>query len=167
MEIRKVSVGDAEALSRIRRQDAVRKNILALTSERVGDVEGFIRSLGDRDAAFAAVENGVLIGAAVLIGNASPRRKHSGSVSVMVDGEKQGAGIGSKLMKTVLCYADKTLALHRLELLVFADNSPAVALFRKLGFEIEAVRKNAAVKDGKFADEYLMARLNGDGKDVD
>lgn len=166
MEIRRVRFDDAKELSRIRKQDAVRKNILAITSERTEDVEKLISSLRDEDVAFAAVENGILAGVAILIGNTSPHRCHSGSVSVVVDSDRQNAGIGTSLMKAVLNYADKTLALHRLEFLAFTDNAPAIALCRKLGFEIEAIRKNAAVKDGKFADEYLMARLNGGRENV-
>jgi putative acetyltransferase len=43
---------------------------------------------------------------------------------------------------------------------VLTENKAAINLYKKFGFKIEATRKNAAVKDGKFVDEYFMGRFN-------
>jgi putative acetyltransferase len=42
------------------------------------------------------------------------------------------------MMRAVIDLADKWLNLARIELTVFTDNEPAIALYRKFGFEIEA-----------------------------
>ena len=65
--------------------------------------------------------------------------------------------------KKLLEEADNKLGLRRIELLVLTDNIPAINLYKKFGFKTEATRKNAAVKDGKFVDEYFMGRINKKG----
>ncbi len=160
MKIRPVFIEDAEAISRIRRQDGVREGILALTSERLDKTTDFLKSLSDDDRAFVDVEDCGLVGMAVILKNREPQRGHSAGIAIMVDPDYQGRGIGKALMKRIIDEADNVLKLHRLELLVLTDNTSAIGLYKKFGFTIEATKKHAAVKDGSFVDEYLMARIN-------
>lgn len=164
MQIRPIAVEDAEQISCIRRLDGVREGILAVTSERLDVTVDFIKSLSDEDRAFVAVdEKDEIAGMAVMIKNRSFRRRHSAALAVMVAPYYQEKGIGTALMNKLLDEADQKLGLHRLELLVLTDNTAAINLYKKFGFKIEATRKNAAVKDGRFVDEYFMGRLNKKG----
>ena len=163
MEIRTVSIQDAENISRIRRLNGVREGVLAVTSERLDATVNFIRSLSEYDRAFVAVENGEIAGMAVMLKNRCFTRRHSAKLAVMVAPYYQEKGVGSSLMKRLMDEADEKLGLRRIELLVLTDNIPAISLYKKFGFKIEATRKNAAVKDGKFVDEYFMGRLNKKG----
>ena len=52
--------------------------------------------------------------------------------------------------------------LTRLELTVVSSNMVAKHLYEKNGFEIEGTRKNAMIIDGKYVDEYYMAKLYED-----
>jgi L-phenylalanine/L-methionine N-acetyltransferase len=54
-----------------------------------------------------------------------------------------------------------TLRVRRLELAVYVDNAPAIALYKKFGFAVEGTRRAAAFRDGAFVDDYVMARLRG------
>jgi putative acetyltransferase len=45
---------------------------------------------------------------------------------------------------------------------VYTDNAPAIALYRKFGFEIEATEIADAFRDGAFVTSYIMGRLRGD-----
>ena len=162
MDIRPAGPEDAERISEIRRQDGVREGVLALTSERLKETEDFLASLKADDRALAAVENGETVGLAVLIRSTIPRREHSATLAIMVDTARQGMGIGSALMSAILREADEVLKLQRIELLVLTDNKAAMALYRKNGFEVEAVRKHAAVRNGRFVDEFFMGRLRGE-----
>ena len=88
-----------------------------------------------------------------------PRRRHVGQIGMSIRDDWQGKGAGSAIMQAALELADKWLNLSRVELEVFTDNEPAIALYKKFGFEIEGTHKNFAYRDGQFVDVYAMARL--------
>lgn len=162
MEIRPVTISDAEAIADIRRQDGVREGVLGLSSERTSATENFLRSFGERDRGFVAVENGETVGFAFMLANKEECRAHSGFIAVMVDRHFQQRGIGGKLLSRITDCADNELGLRRLELLVLTDNEQAIKLYKRHGFQVEANRHHAAVVRGHFADEYVMGRLHAE-----
>ena len=62
-------------------------------------------------------------------------------------------------METLLDLADNWLMLLRVELEVYADNERAIALYEKMGFQREGLRRMATVRRGRYIDECSMARL--------
>jgi putative acetyltransferase len=70
-----------------------------------------------------------------------------------------GRGLGTRLMREAVDYADRWLGLRRLELTVFTDNAPALALYRRFGFVVEGTHRGFALRDGVLADAHCMARL--------
>ena len=52
------------------------------------------------------------------------------------------------------------LTLASEELTVFVDNAPAIALYRKFGFEVEGTHRAYAMRGGHFVDVLAMARLH-------
>ncbi|TDR73295.1 GNAT family N-acetyltransferase [Paludibacterium purpuratum] len=89
----------------------------------------------------------------------SPRRKHVGSFGMGVLERYQGQGIGGRLLAAAIDMADNWLNLSRLELEVFTDNQPAIALYQKYGFVIEGESAQFAFRNGEYVDVYHMARL--------
>ena len=77
----------------------------------------------------------------------------------MVHADYQRRGVGTRLMEALLDIADNWLMLVRVELTVFADNAGAIALYEKLGFVIEGTKRAAAIRNGRYMDEYMMARI--------
>lgn len=71
----------------------------------------------------------------------------------------QGRGVGSALMAAVIDLADNWLNLSRLELEVYTDNEPAIALYKKFGFVTEGTHPNFAYRNGEYIGVYAMARL--------
>jgi putative acetyltransferase len=88
-----------------------------------------------------------------------PRMRHVGSIGMAVRDDWQGRGVGTALMGAALDLADNWLNLTRIELRVYVDNSAAVALYKKSGFEIEGTHHRLAFRDGEYVDAYSMARL--------
>lgn len=161
--IRPIRLEDAEDVNEMRRMDGVRETILGIKSERINKTEDFIKGLGINDHIFVAEVNDgekKVVGVVGLHVNASPRVRHSASVWIMVHKDYQGMGIGKALLKEVLDLADNWLKLIRVELSVFVDNERAINLYKSLGFQIEGTKKYAAIKNGEYADEYIMARYN-------
>jgi putative acetyltransferase len=87
-----------------------------------------------------------------------PRTRHSGQLGIAVRDDWQGKGIGTALMEACLDLADNWLGLTRLDLRVFVDNTPAISLYKKFGFEIEETHKRFAYRNGEYVDAHVMAR---------
>ncbi len=88
-----------------------------------------------------------------------PRRRHAGAIGISVHDEWQGKGVGSALLRAGLDLADNWLNLTRLELEVFTDNESAIRLYERFGFEHEGTLRQHALRDGRYVDSHVMARL--------
>jgi L-phenylalanine/L-methionine N-acetyltransferase len=88
-----------------------------------------------------------------------PRVRHVGSIGMAVRDDWQGRGVGTTLTRAALDLADDRLNLTRVELTVYVDNSPAVALYERFGFETEGTHRRYAFRDGGYVDAYSMARI--------
>ena len=68
--------------------------------------------------------------------------------------------MGTALMQALCDYADNWVGALRLELGVYTDNAPAIALYRKFKFEIEGTQRGYALRDGRFVDSHMMVRFH-------
>lgn len=158
--IRPTEPRDAAGLAALRRMPGVFETTLGLPSCRTADSDAFVANLGPNDHHFVAVlEDGTVIGSAGLHVEPNPRMRHMASAGLFVHKDYQNAGVGTALLKTLLNLADNWLMLVRVELTVFADNERAIHLYEKLGFEKEGLKRMTTVRNGKYADEYMMARI--------
>jgi ribosomal protein S18 acetylase RimI-like enzyme len=84
--------------------------------------------------------------------------RHSGVLGMGVAASHRGLGVGSALLRATL---DGAFArgLTRIELVVRADNEPAIALYRRHGFELEGRLRRYIVVDGAAFDALQMARF--------
>ena len=51
------------------------------------------------------------------------------------------------------------MKFSRLELTVICENSVAKHLYEKNGFEIEGIKRKSVLVDGKYLDEFYMAKI--------
>ncbi len=69
-------------------------------------------------------------------------------------------GLGTLMLEEIISWAKEMGVLFRLELDVQVRNERAVHLYRKMGFQIEAVMPRGARTDlGEFLDVYKMSYL--------
>ncbi len=155
--IRPVREDDAPAVWEIARQQGVIETILALPSDRLEQRAERLRQLTSDDHWFVAEVEGAVVGLAGLHVGAG-RLRHSGHVFLFVARERQGHGVGSRLLEALLDVADNWLLLRRVELTVFAENTRAKSLYERHGFVVEGLRKLSVIAEGAIHDEYLMAR---------
>jgi putative acetyltransferase len=80
---------------------------------------------------------------------------------VAVDQARSGRGVGSRLMAAAIDLADNWFNLMRLELLVRADNTAAIQLYRKFGFSEEGILRAYGYRNGRYMDCMAMARMRG------
>ncbi len=81
---------------------------------------------------------------------------HCGRLGMGVHEGYRKRGIGQRLVDQAIAKA-KQQGIERIELEVFASNHPAIRLYKKVGFEVEGVKKNARKLDGAYDDLVEMA----------
>lgn len=165
--IRPIAVSDAKEINDLRRMEGIMENIMGLPSETVETSQDYLSRTDSLRHQFVAVvkrdrNTELVVGTIGLHVHPLARKRHSGSIGIMVHTEYQGMGIGTKLLETVIDLADNWLMLKRLELDVFADNEKAINLYQKMGFEIEGIHRKAAIRNGRYADEMVMSRIRED-----
>lgn len=87
------------------------------------------------------------------------RRAHAARIGLAVEPSQAGKGVGSALMEALIDLGERWYGIKRFELMVFVDNTRAIDLYRRFGFETEATHRRFALRDGEHADTYSMARL--------
>jgi RimJ/RimL family protein N-acetyltransferase len=122
-----------------------RKHIERLTSQRNSTI-------------FVAEKEGKLVGYLMAIGGSVVRTQHSAYLVVGILKDYRGKGIGTLLFQGLEKWATKH-NISRLELTVVTQNSTAVALYKKSGFEIEGTKRHSLIIDGCPYDEYYMSKL--------
>jgi ribosomal protein S18 acetylase RimI-like enzyme len=87
-----------------------------------------------------------------------PVHAHAGFITIGIVAEHRGKGVGKALIKSAI-EAAKGRGLTRLELIVREENVAAVELYKKCGFEIEGLKRNANRVDGVYENAYVMGLL--------
>jgi RimJ/RimL family protein N-acetyltransferase len=98
-----------------------------------------------------------LVGLCSAIGGKRQALRHSATLGLSVRKAFQGKGIGTLLMKTTIDWARASGTLRRLDLRVYHDNTRAIALYKKLGFEVEGRRRQSILRDGQLIDDIEMS----------
>jgi ribosomal protein S18 acetylase RimI-like enzyme len=111
---------------------------------------------------FVAEDAGELLGLVGFAHDAGRKRSHRGRlVSMYVRANHRRQGVGTALVRAVIDHARSSV--RQLHLSVGADNTPAIGLYRRLGFEVCGREPRAMIVDGRDIDEFLMV-LMLDGK---
>lgn len=71
-------------------------------------------------------------------------------------------GFGSEATKQMVEYAFKTLNLNRIQLHVCAENTPAIKIYERVGFQKEGVLRQAMFRSGQYVDFWVMGILRSD-----
>lgn len=87
-----------------------------------------------------------------------PALAHTAVLGMAIQADWRGKGVGSLLMQAGLDWAIANPKLKRLELFVYAENLPAIALYQKFGFVIEGRRKGVVKYQNQYVDDLVMAR---------
>jgi RimJ/RimL family protein N-acetyltransferase len=78
---------------------------------------------------------------------------------VLVGPAFRGRGYGRAMIAQVLPIAFDDLGLHRVDLVAFEYNEPALRCYRSLGFTREGVLRDVRFMDGSFVNSVVMSLL--------
>jgi ribosomal protein S18 acetylase RimI-like enzyme len=106
----------------------------------------------------AVAEDGAVVGWCDIDRGAHEGFRHSGRLGMGLLPAYRGRGLGRRLMEAAIA-AGWAAGLERIELEVFASNARAFALYEKLGFATEGVKRRARKLDDETDDNVLMALL--------
>ncbi len=163
--IRSAAVADAKDLSEVRLQiDGETENLDREKGEAFIDIPGFEQIIQTDTAnprnLFLVAEAGErIVGFSRCEGNPLKRFAHKVEFGVCVLKDFWGYGIGKNLLTESIAWADST-GITKVSLNVLETNDKAIALYKKLGFEIEGVLKNdKLLSDGKYYNTLMMGRF--------
>jgi ribosomal protein S18 acetylase RimI-like enzyme len=128
----------------------------ALPMERIRE---FVRDSVQADAVqFVALDGARVVGWADIFTPWQPVLAHCGSLGMGVLPLFRGKGIGEGLLAACIAKA-RTKGITRIELETRVDNERAIRLYEKLGFVVEARKKNAMRFDGVYYDAFQMCLI--------
>ncbi|PLZ00927.1 GNAT family N-acetyltransferase [Burkholderia sp. WAC0059] len=162
VSIRAVATDDMTALADMMGLPGVRRDTLGVSYRTPESMRQWFEKQQNGNGMVGLVatagDTSVPVGLAALTFR-PPRRTHCASLLLCVHDDWQGRGIGGALLGALMECADRSFGLRRIELTVYVDNAPALALYRRAGFGIEGRARGYALRDGVYADVYRMARL--------
>lgn len=107
---------------------------------------------------FLAIADNKVVGWCDITRNDRPIHVHCGTLGIGVLKEYRGQGIGLSLMKAALEKAKRT-QFKRIELTVREANIRALDLYKKLGFQVEGIKRNSVLIEGIYEDIIFMGLL--------
>ncbi len=162
--VREITPDDAAAYIQLRLQiDAETRFMIfqaepgSLSPRRVRSRLELILST-DNQTIFVAEEGEQLVGFLCATGGVYRHDCHNVQIVVGVRQAFTCQGIGTRLLGACECWA-RAHDLYRLELSVMTYNHAAVALYTKLGFEIDGLAKAMLRVDDEYVDLYYMSKV--------
>ena len=105
-----------------------------------------------------AVSAGQVVGWCDVVPKPRPIYAHGCVLGMGLLPEFRGQGLGDRLIRQILAAA-RAFGFNRVELSVRENNAGAIALYKRVGFEIEGLQRNATKVDGVYENVVLMAIL--------
>jgi RimJ/RimL family protein N-acetyltransferase len=99
-----------------------------------------------------------LIGFLGALGGNYHRNQHCAHIVIGIRQDFTDQGIGRQLFEVAEKWAIDH-KLHRLELTVMSHNERAIHLYQKVGFNTEGIKQDSLLVNGKYVDEYYMAKI--------
>lgn len=107
---------------------------------------------------WVALSAGEVVGWCDVTPKTRPIYAHGGVLGIALLPPFRGQGIGKRLILRTL-EAARAFGLSRVELTVRENNASAIALYKRVGFDVEGLQRRAVRVDGVYEDVICMAAL--------
>jgi RimJ/RimL family protein N-acetyltransferase len=125
------------------------------------DEERISRWMSDTESGLSvvAIFENTIVGVAAIHQYTRPRQMGIGGMMIYLHQDFHGVGLGTVMTENLLVLA-KNKGLHRIHLEVVEENEAAVRLYKKLGFKVEGILKDAYYgADEKYHNMLVMGIL--------
>ena len=165
LTVRSLCAEDAEALEAFRYATYSETYFMARYPEEGAGLEAVRNGLAGSESSALNFEVGAFVGKKLAgefgVAQVRPHLKyrHRAGMGISVLKDYWGCGLGSYLMQLAIDQT-RTNGFEQLELGVFSDNTRAIHLYEKFGFERCGIQPRAfKLKDGTYRDEIIMVKM--------
>lgn len=116
-------------------------------------------NIAQKHSQFVALANDQVVGWCDTLPKGGDIHTHIGILGMGLLAEYRHMGIGSNLLQSILPDAS-TKGFSKIALNVRVDNTSAINLYKKFGFETEGELIDDALVDGQFTNTFIMAKIN-------
>ncbi|GEA94092.1 GNAT family N-acetyltransferase [Weissella viridescens] len=88
-------------------------------------------------------------------------------IQIIVEEKFQGQGLAQEAMRAGLEYAFNVINMHKVYLYVDVENTAAVHIYKKIGFEMEGTLKEQFYANGRYHDSYMMGMVWSSFKEIE
>ena len=160
LRIRPAAVADATAICRIYNQ-GIQDRVATLETEERTPAERaeWLGARGPRHPVLVAEGDGAVVGWASLnVFNARRAYEHVADLSLYVDREWRGRGVGRQLLDALVERA-VALGYHKLVLAAFPWNAAGMRAYGRAGFREVGVYREQGRLDGRWVDTIVMEKI--------
>lgn len=163
MIIRKIEINDSENfLNMLRKLDNETTNMMFEPGERKITIEEMVSNIkniySSKSLRLVVEDKGDIIGFLSSERGVAKRIRHRAYIVIGILKDYRGKKIGVKLFEELDKWALES-NVTRLELTVMEHNEGAIRLYEKMGFKREGLKENSLIVEGKYVDEYYMAKI--------
>ena len=160
MTIRDATAADAAAICRIYNQ-GIQDRVATLETEERTPTERaeWLAARGPRHPVLIAEADAGVIGWASLnVFNARRAYEHVADLSLYVERESRGHGVGRRLLDALVARA-RALGYHKLVLAAFPWNEGGMRAYRRAGFREVGIYREQGRLDGRWVDTIVMEKI--------
>ncbi|MDM5188198.1 GNAT family protein [Bacillus sp. DX4.1] len=100
-----------------------------------------------------------IVSIASITSNGKARTKHVGTLGIVIEEKHCGFGLGKILMNELIEWAQANGTTKKITLVTREDNTRAIELYKKVGFEEEGLLKEDTYINGIFYSTLIMSLI--------
>jgi phosphinothricin acetyltransferase len=113
----------------------------------------------------AEIAGGIVGWASLNIFNPRKAYQYAADLSVYIERQQRGKGIGAKLLQTIIALG-RELEYHKIVLSAFPFNTAGIRLYERHGFTTVGIYKEMGLLDGHWVDTVVMEKLLNDASET-
>lgn len=154
--IRKAELQDALCIVEAEREIAQEPGHFCSQPSELNE-KAVIQTIQDSQSIYLVAEHeGEIIGHAFLESYTLQSLRHIADLNIAVHLGWQNKGIGRRLLEQLIDRAKKSPVIEKIQLNVRASNTPAISLYKKMGFQEEGRLKNRVKVKDRYIDDLIM-----------